>query len=296
AMWEKSLSLDDNFYIVQRNLALAAQEQEGDLGRSASLYGDAFANNREDPRLMYEYDLVLEQAGVPPQERFARVFEGNRGISAQKTATLLRELEILVLLGRYDEAIDILTSTTFVETEGARTLRDVYCDAFILRSLRNAGEGSYDEAVRDLRMALDYPIGRWGSERRAQMNYLMGTYLEGRGESAASRNFYESAASELVAGTEFHYEKGLACRKLGRTAEANREFTALLDLAERTGDRDAFRSFERGATGNARLSQGHYLRGLAYQGMGRRPEAGTQFARAVELDPANVWAAYMLKN
>ncbi len=296
AMWEKSLSLDDSFYIVQRNLALAAQEDGGDLGRSISLYGDAFANNREDPRLMYEYDMILEQAGVPPQERYEKIFAGNREIAMEKTATLLREMEILVLLGHYDEAIDILTNTTFVETEGARTLRDVYCDAFILRSLRNAGAGDFDAAISDLRMAMDYPIGRWGSERRAQMNYLMGTYQEGRGDGKAARTAYESAASELVEGTEFHYEKGLALGKLGRTEEAKREFTALLDLAGRTGDRDAFRSFERGATGNTRLSQGHYLRGLAYLGMGRRTEAGTQFARAVELYPANVWAARMLKN
>jgi tetratricopeptide (TPR) repeat protein len=296
AMWEKSRSIDDSFYIVQRNLAMAAQEKEGDTDRAMALYSDAYANNREDPRLMYEYDLVLEQAGVPPQERYERIFTDNHEIAMQKTSALLRELEILVLLEHYDEAIGILTSTKFVETEGARTLRDVYCDAFILRSLRYAGEGMYEAAINDMQMALDYPIGRWGSERRAQMNYLMGTYQEQNGDGAAARSHYEAAASEIVEGTEFLYEKGLAYRKLGQADKANREFTDLLDLASRGGDRDAFRSFERGAAGRARQAQNNYLRGLAYMGMGRRNEAREQFKRAVELDPANVWAGHMLKN
>ncbi len=240
--------------------------------------------------------IVLEQVGIPPKERHEKVFEGNRHIAKQKTSTYLREIELLVFMGQYDEVIDILNTAEFVESEGSRTLREVYCDAYILRSLWAYKAGDYEAATRDMQVALDYPVGRWGSDRRAQMNYLMGTCYEEMDDNVASQDCYEKASAEIVEGTEYHYEKGLAFRKLGQTENARREFIALLDMVNRGGADDVFRSFEVGSGGSVRQAQNHYLRGLAYLGMGRQNEARAQFSMALDLDPANVWADHMLNN
>ena len=293
-LWEKSQAIDDGFYIVQRNLALAAKEQQDDPVKAANLYGEAFANNNEDPRLMYEYDIALEQDGIPPKDRYEKVFRDNRYISQQKSSTFLREIELLIFLGQYNEVIDILNTAEFVESEGSRTLRDIFLDVHILRSLQEYQAGNYEAAAGDMKTALDYPIGRWGSERRAQMYYLLGTYYEKLADNAAAEDCYEKAINEIADRTEYHYEKGLAFRKLRQSENSRKEFNALLEMADRRGEADVFRSFEAASTGSARLARNYYLRGLAYLGMGRNNEARSQFARALELDPAHLWASYRL--
>jgi tetratricopeptide (TPR) repeat protein len=67
-LWEKSQTIDDSFYVVQRNLAWAALHNQKDLNKAVSLYRKAFANGKEDPRLIYEYDLASQSAKVPPKD------------------------------------------------------------------------------------------------------------------------------------------------------------------------------------------------------------------------------------
>jgi tetratricopeptide (TPR) repeat protein len=295
SLWEQSRTLDSRFYIVQRNLALAAREQQNDQEHSVRLYEEAFSSNPQDQRLMYEYDMALEAGRVSPAERYEKIYRGNREVSAQRTSTLLREMDLLVFLGQYDQVVDLLNSSEFVESEGSRTLRDIYHNAYILRSLQASGTGDYQAAFGDMQAALDYPIGRWGSERRAQMYYLMGTYHEAAGNLAEAENNYRKAVGEVVEGTEFLYHKGLAYRKLGEPERSREQFTLLLEMVKEGSARsDAFRSFEAGSGSSAREARDFYMRGLAYLGLGRTGEARVQFERALELDPSHVWSKQML--
>jgi tetratricopeptide (TPR) repeat protein len=294
-LWEKSRSLDDGFYITHRNLAWAAREGN-DLNKAVEYYREAFAGNREDIRLMYEVDNVYEQAGISPQVRYESIYEGNRNISSQQSSTYLRELGLLNFLGEYDEVIHIISSEDFVEAEGSQVLRDIFHNAHIFRSMQSASAGNYEAAITDMEAALDFPIGRWGSERRAQMNYLLGTYLEQIGNTDRARECFERAADELADGTEFLYDKGLAYRKLGMPEKAREQFNVLLNIANQRGDADAFRSFEAGTAGAIHEARNAYLRALAYKGLGRSGEARTQFARALGLNPAHLHARVMLEN
>jgi tetratricopeptide (TPR) repeat protein len=294
-LWEKSLSIDDGFYIVLRNLALAAEEHQHDLAKSLALYKKAFENNRNDPRLIYEYDNICEQANISPAERYEQIFKGNRDVISQRSETFLRELDLLNFLGQYDEVIDVLKKVEFVESEGSSTLRDVFHNAFILRALKEADTGNYQAAITDMQEALDFPIGRWGSERRAQMNYLMGTFYELSGDIITAKTYWERAIAEITDGTEYSYEKGLTIFKTGQRDEAMKHFRALQELADRGDDSGFFRSFEGGASGAVRQAQNHYLRGLAYLGMGHRNEARAEFKRALKLDQAHLWARIRLE-
>jgi tetratricopeptide (TPR) repeat protein len=296
-LWEKSQSINNDFYIVKRNLALAAQEQQDDLEKAVDLYTSAFANNSADERLMFEYDMVLEEFGVPPVERYQRVYAKNRSVSEKRTDTYLREIELLVFLGKYDEVAYILNNSEFVESEGSRTLRDIYHDTYILRSLNKYIEENYDEAIKDIQLALNYPIGRWGSERRAQMYYLLGTYFEGAGDQEEASVNYQKSIDELTEGSEYSYYKGLAYLKMGQNEMARQQFNALLDMVNRRGGRnDAFRSFEGGSGSRARQAQNLYMKGLAYKGLGRTNEANSLFKQAIVQDPSHLWANYMLNN
>jgi tetratricopeptide (TPR) repeat protein len=291
--WQQSRELKKDFYITQRNLAWASA-QKNDLVKAVGYYKEAFSSHKEDLRLMFEYDDILERSGYAPQERYASIFEGNRHIFRQQSSLYLRELALLNYLGRFDEVIEILNNEKFIEAEGSQVLRDIYLDAHIFRSRKLANAGYYDAAIRDVATALEFPVGRWGSERRAQMNYLMGTYFEMAGNRLRAIGYFEKAAEELADGTEYLYEKGLAYAKLQQQDKAIQQFRALLALASQSNEADAFRSFEAGSAGAIHESRNTYLRGLAYKGMGRNMDARAQFRRAVSLNPAYLQANIML--
>ncbi len=296
SLWEKSQAIEPDFYIVQRNLALAARAHLGDPGGALELYGKAFAGKSDDPRLMYEYDQACAEAGIPPAERYTRIFEGRREFSKLRSDCFLKEIELLVFLGRYDEAIDILIKGGFVVSEGEATLRDLFHHSHILRSLRHYINGDVARAVEDMKTALEYPIGRWGTERRAQMNYLLGTYYEKMGETGLARAQYQKAAAEHVGESEYLYDKGMALIKLGMHDLAVKQFQALLQRADRKEGSDFFRSFERMEKGITADAQKCYLRGLAFRGMGRNTASGEQFRQALGYNPAHVWADFYLNN
>ena len=297
SLWEQSQGIKSDFYIVKRNLALAAQEQQKDLIKSLELYAEAFAINNHDERLMYEFDVALQEARVPPYQRFDMVYNNNRSVSEKRSATFLREIEVLLFLGKYDEVADIINSADFIESEGSRTLRDIFQNTYILKSLQDTEVGNYTAALNNIEIALNYPIGRWGSERRAQMYYLKGYIYERLGDNNSARGSYMKAVDEITDGTEYSYFKGLAFQKMGQTDAARRQFNLLLDMADRRRNRtDAFRSFEGGSGSLMQQAQNHYLRGLALKGMGRTSEASSQLMLALEKDPSHLWANYMLKS
>jgi tetratricopeptide (TPR) repeat protein len=291
--WEKSRLLNGSFYITQRNLAWAASQQN-DLNKALEFYKEAFTSNHEDTRLMFEYDNTCERAGITPLIRYETIYEGNRSIAKLQSSTYLRELGLMNFLGRYQEVIEILTNEDFIESEGSQILRDIFHNAHIFRSMQFAENDDFEAAKNDLKAAIDYPIGRWGSERRAQMNYLLGRYYEQSGSQDEAIACYEKAVSELVADSEFLYDKGLAYSKLGQSEKSREQFNALLEMANKKVDADAFRSFEAGSAGATQEARNAYLRGLAYKGLGRQKEAQSQFSKALQLNPAYIQANVML--
>jgi len=296
-LWEKSQSIDGSFYIVQRNLAWAALQYHKDLDKALSLYRKAFANSKEDPRLIYEYDLASQSAKVPPKDRYEQIFKNNRNITEKRSETLISELALLNNLGKYDEVIDVLNKHEFVESEGSTRYRDIYLNAYVLKSLGEISTGKYNDAITHMQKALDFPLGR-DQQREAQLNYFMGTYYKKLGKGKMAKVYYEKAAGELVEGTEFLFYKGLALQKLGQNEKALEQFNALTELANKEEEIDFYRSFEDGSNGNVNYAyaQKLYLRGLAYLGLNKKQEAKSEFVKAIETDPSHLWAQINLND
>jgi tetratricopeptide (TPR) repeat protein len=293
-LWEKSQSIDPGFYIVQRNLAWAALKVEDDLPKSLSLYAKAFANNHQDPRLLYEYDLVSQRANIPPEERYENIFQNNRNITQKRSETLISELSVLNNLGKYDEVIEVLNTYEFIESEGATRYRDVYLNAYILKSLAESKAGNYNEAISIMQNAIDYPLGR-SQQRKAELDYLMGTFYAGLGKAKTAKIYFEKAVADPAEDSEYMYYQGLALNKLGKSDLAIEKFNSLTELADKERT-NYYRSFEGGSSGNANIARKHYIRGLAYLGLNKKQEAKEEFLTAVDTDQSNIWARVQLES
>ena len=118
---------------------------------------------------------------------------------------LSREIGLLVQLGEYDRALDLLESHHFHVWEGGGRIHNVFVDAHVLRGLERYSSSDYRDALKSFLSALEYPenleVGkpvRGGGEPRVQ--YFIGTAYEALGEKTRAREYFKKPWRRKGAG------------------------------------------------------------------------------------------------
>lgn len=303
-LWEKSRQIDDSFATVHRNLGWAYYRTEKDIPKAVASYERAVACNGKDPRLYVELDSLYEAGNVSLEKRLA-LLEANHQTVVQRNDSFLREITVLVLVGRYDKAIDFLANNRFHVREGGGEIHDVYVDGHLLRGVRSLKSGKLNEALADFQAASDYPenlsVGRPKNDSRAaQVAYYTGMAYEAMGNSAKAEEFYKKATDQKGARNwaEARFYQGLSLVKLGQKSKADEIFDDLIETGKRRlsekATEDVFAKFGEGQTPQARQASAHYTLGLGYRGKGQSDQAKAEFEKAVGLNVSHVWAAAQL--
>ena len=294
AMWEKSKKLDNTFYIVHRNLGIAYKDLEKDNEKSLASLEKALECNGDDPRLIFEIDLLYDVMKVSAQKKYE--FLKQYAETANKSSeSLLRLATRSVEYGKFDEAISILNDNTIVESEGAREFQSTYLNAYALRGLENIKTKKYEEALKDLEKALAYPLNQGSVSCRAQHNYLIGIVYEKMNNPDMAKTYFEKAVS-IPIGTresdrEYLYYSGLALQKMGKSKEAKQVFQNILSYAQDRNENSLFfTQFERGQSRDIRLASNHFLAGLGYKGLGETAKAKMEFTSALKLNSSHIWS------
>jgi len=296
-MWEKSAAIDSSFGLVYRNLAQAYELTENDTTKAIADMEKAVQLDRSNPRFLYELDMMYEAGNVSPQKRLAS-FESDSSVATKRSDAMMEEAKVYVLVGRYDQAIQLLKTHRFHNWEGYGDIHDIYMDAYVLRGEREFKAGKYQEALKDYEASLEYPenleVGRPYLETRlAQVNYLMGLTYEKLGNTAKSHELFQQAvvarwAEQWQEQPAMLYYQGLAALKLGRSTEASRFFDDLIAMGDKalaTGsDVDYFAKFGQKRSSRFRLADAHYLIGLGNLGKGETAKAQVEFEAAVKLN------------
>jgi tetratricopeptide (TPR) repeat protein len=303
-LWEKSRSIDDSFSTVHRNLGWAYYRTQKNMRKAIDCYEKAVACNSKEPRLYVELDRLYEDENVPLLKRLA-LLEKNHQTVVKRNDSFLREIMVLVLVGRYDEAIDFLTNNHFHVREGGGGIHDVYVDGNLLRGLSYFKNKKFKKALGDFHKASEYPenlsVGRPKNDRRApQVAYCIGTVYEALGDAEKSAQFYKRSADQKVTSrrSEARFYQGLSSRKLGRKEKAEEIFDELIEAAKKKLSQEAtvdvFAKFGQQQTETARKASAHYALGLGYLGKGLRDEAKAEFEKAVKLNVSHTWAKAQL--
>jgi tetratricopeptide (TPR) repeat protein len=303
-LWEKSRTIDDSFAIVHRNLGWAYYRTENDIPKAVACYEKAVSCNKEDSRLYVELDSLYEVGNVQLQKRLA-LLEKNHNTVVKRNDSFLREIMVLVLVGRYDKAIDFLANNHFHVREGGGEIHDVFVDAHLLRGLSCLKNRQFDKALSDFLKASEYPenlsVGRPENDSRApQVAYYTGTAYEALGDREKASEFYKKAADQKVPSrwSEARFYQGLCFSKVGQKDEAEKILDELIDNAKEELSKEAavdvFAKFGRQQTEEARKASAHYALGLGYLGKGLRDEAKAEFEAAVKLNVSHTWAEAQL--
>jgi tetratricopeptide (TPR) repeat protein len=307
-MWEKSAALDSSFALVRRNLALGYRQAENDMSKAIATMEKAVALDKNNARFLYELDMLYEAGNVSPEKRLAS-FEANSLVAAKRSDALMQEAKVYLLVGRYDQAIQLLKSHRFHNWEGDGQIHDTYMDACLLQGEKEFRAGKHQEALRDYETSLEYPenleVGRpYRQPRLPQVYYLMGQVYASLGNTAKARDLYQQARIQEVkdakefADPEMSYYQGLAALRLGQTTESERLFDNLIASGERTlvaGPQvDYFAKFGQRRSNRLRLADAHYLVGLGNLGKGDTAKARVEFQEVLKLDLNHLGAVAQL--
>jgi tetratricopeptide (TPR) repeat protein len=293
-LWEKSRDLDNTFYIVHRNLSLAYRDIQKDYVKALASINKAASCNSDDPRLLVEVDALNEYNKVSAQKKY-EFLKARYATAKKRSDALLRLATRSVEYGKYDEAINILTTNSIRESEGAREMQNAYLNAYTLRGLESLNKGKYAKALKDIETAQAYPVGLVGRGRTAQFNYLIGLIYKKTGRRAEAEGLFNKAVDVIIEregpDSEYLYYQGLALKELGKAEESKQLFQKMLDdLQSRRSESGFFTQFEGGQTAETRVVLNHYLSGLAYEGLGDKVKAKAEFAETLKINPGHIWS------
>ena len=296
--WERSRALDGNFSIVQRNLGLAYAHVENDLPKAIAALEKAVAVNPGDPRLYYELDTLYEAGNIPAAKRLA-ILEKNHKVVSLRDDAQAREVMLLIQVGRFDRAIEILKTHHFHIWEGGGEIHNLWVEASLLRGWDNLAAGKSGRALENFKAALEYPANlEVGPPSRGagtpKIFTCLGKAAEALGWKNEATGYYEQAADLRPGWSEETYWQGLSLRKIGKEAEAQKVFEGLARYARERLDTapsmDFFEKFGERQSSRVQNAQAHLLLGLGHLGAGRSAEAAAEFKRALEINPNLPWA------
>ncbi|MGA3328303.1 MAG: DUF5107 domain-containing protein [Terriglobia bacterium] len=316
-MWEASAALDPSSAIVHRNLATAYMHQSSgsDLNRAIAELEEAVSLPRKYPLHFTELDELYEQAGTPIEKRLA-LFEKNRDVVAQRDDSQNRFIALKVAVGKYDEAIAMMTGRQFANVEGANlNVAEHWTDAHLLRGRQNLIAGHYQEALADFNVAGTIPpnlpsglgFGE-GSPRSDEVAYWTGVAYERMGDrNKATVSWSQGTAPPVVTrrrggtagraarasagpGPQSYYQ-ALCFQKVGQNDKATALFQGLVDSGQNAlqqpsaGGDEGQRAYGRQESPRTRMANAHYLVGLGYLGLNDRDHAKAELTEALQVSP-----------
>ncbi|RPJ55046.1 MAG: DUF5107 domain-containing protein [Acidobacteria bacterium] len=304
AHWEKSRELDASLALVHRNLGWGYYRALSDVPKAIQSYEQAVGRADQDPRWFLELDSLYELGNVEPARRLATL-EKNHKVLVDRKEALTREIMVLLLNGKLDQAIDYLTNNFFHVREGGGEIREVYVDAHLLKGLELVNEKKHREALVHFEKASEYPanlsIGRPKNDRRAaQVAYYTGSVHEALGDVGKAKDYYRQGAEQqiLPQWAEARFYQGLCLQELGRDAEARAIFDRLVETGRRRLDEDDssdfFAKFGEQETRQAQKASAHFLMALGLLGQGQREQSRTELEQAAKMNQSHLWARYQL--
>jgi tetratricopeptide (TPR) repeat protein len=294
--WEKSSGRDGALATLWRNLGIGYSRVNKDIPRAVACLERAVALSPDDARLYAELDELYDLAGEPAEKRLALLSKHHETVS-RRDDSLSREIGLLIELGRYGRALELLASHHFHVWEGGGGVHDMFVDAHLLRGQVLLRRGRPARALDDFRAALAYPenleVARPDAGGRdAEIDYWIGTALEAASDRSKAEEMFERSANCAAPPGELLYYQGLSCRKLGRVGESEAAFDRLVAWGraglEGQPAMDYFAKFGERESAERRQAEFRYVLGLGLLGRGRQAEARREFERALALYPR--WA------
>jgi tetratricopeptide (TPR) repeat protein len=296
--WKKAVSLKHELAIAHRNLGWGYYRYLDDIPGAIEHYETALSLKQDDPRYYYELDVLYELNNESLEKRY-ELFADNLDVIKEREDSYLREIEVLLLNGAYDTALENLSEHDFIRQEGVVRMHDLFVDAQLLKGRDFLQSGEYRMSLAHFLLADTYPrnqgIGRLSNyQKEAQIFYFTGLAHQGLEDINTAKSFFRKAAGIPVGNSEYLYYRALAQQELGQDEEAMASAQQLIqaggEALEKARATDFFAKFGEKEGLDSRKAAAHYLMALGYHASGDNEKAQEAFYQALELRNSILWA------
>jgi tetratricopeptide (TPR) repeat protein len=322
-LWERSASLDDMYPTVWRNLSLCYYNKSKAPERALKAMERAFELDTGDARVFLELDQLRKKLSAAPEERLAQ-FEKHRETFEQRDDLCAEYATLLNLVGRHEEAYDLIMRRRFHPWEGGEgKVTRQYVTALVQMARAKMQSGDAAAARELLERALSFPHnlgeGKLEGAKDNDVHYYLGLAWRMLGDRDAANDAFERASrgDEEPAGMMYYNDQpadmilyqGLARRELGREDEARARFNRLVDYGERHFFDEARIDYFAVSLPDLQLfdedlslrnrTHCRYLIAMGSYGLGDTGRAEEYLDEVLRIDPANQGAVLMkdiLKN
>lgn len=277
AMWFQALGEGFEYSVLARNLGLYAWRVKKDLTGAAGFYAKAIQLAPDDYRLYTDLDEIYFQAGDISSR--AKLFAQAPAAVLERDTVRVRRAFLLVQQRQYEQALELLMAHRFKPWEGGEIVRQIFVLANLELGRAKLAAGKSPEAEQAFRRAMEYPpnlgVGKPDKTSDEEALFWLGEASQAAGNAQAAHAAWQQAASggKEKSGTSRVFQ-ALALRRLGRTEEAEKILSELLQAA--AGDKPDAYSL--------------YVAGLVERSHNHPEAAQKNLRRALEVDPT-FWLA-----
>ena len=245
--WELSVSIDDSFPTVHRNLSLAYFNKMDEVGKALVSLEKAFELDKTDARVLMELDQLYKRLCRPHAERLA-LLSRHFNLVLERDDLYLELVTLCNSTNNYYRAKELIDNRKFHPWEGGEGKVPAQYQLCRVELAKKAlKESRYREAIILLEECFDYPHhlgeGKLSGAQENDFLYWLGCAYEGIGDTNNAVECWEKAKDgiqEPAAAIFYNDQKpdkifyqGMALLKLKRYDEAEARFNRLISYGEK---------------------------------------------------------------
>jgi len=197
-LWQEAVEGLADFDVIYRNLGLAAWQRDKDFSRATELFEKALTLNPLNQDLYLHLDDLYKAQGLTTKRQ--QLLEKINNLPDVREDVHKRSILILVDLGHYEEALNIMEIEKFVPLEMDQSFHDLYVRALMQRAENLISAGRMEDAIANYLKALEFPanlgVGAPTTLSQAHIYYHLGLAYESIGRFSEALSAWRHAASE----------------------------------------------------------------------------------------------------
>jgi tetratricopeptide (TPR) repeat protein len=225
-LWLNALKGMESFDVLLRNLGLAYWQRKNDLTGAIGYFQKALAINPRNQDLYLHLDDLYKLLGM--NDKREELLGKIKSLVDVREDVHKRSITMLVDLGHYPEAIQLMDSEKFIPLEMDQSFHNTFVRALMQRAAEHIKAGRVEESIQDYLKMLQYPenhgVGAPTTRAQAHIYYQLGIAYEKIGKYRLALQAWREAASEHhTHGKELYPYVQMALDKLSRYSELGLE-------------------------------------------------------------------------